>query len=87
MADAGKSELMQRLLGAGSEQGGSTEVNRPYGGLIVDGGMGTELKKMGVFKNLREYTTLWSAAALLHEEGRSLGLRPANRRSGQPADT
>jgi len=37
----------------------------------VDGGMGTELKKMGVFKNLREYTTLWSAAALLHEEGRS----------------
>ena len=32
--------------------------------------MGTELKAMGVFKSVSEYTTLWSAAALLHKEGR-----------------
>ena len=52
MADAGKSELMQRLLGAGSEQGDSSEESRPFGGLVVDGGMGTELKKTGCVGSL-----------------------------------
>lgn len=75
MADAGKSALIRRLLAepgcSEQQEGGGTEDNGlPFRGLVVDGGMGTELKKMGIFKNLREYTTLWSAAALLHEEGR-----------------
>jgi S-methylmethionine-dependent homocysteine/selenocysteine methylase len=56
-----KNNLLQRLS---TPRGGS------FNGLVVDGGMGTELKAKGVFKNTKEYTTLWSAAALLHEEGR-----------------
>jgi S-methylmethionine-dependent homocysteine/selenocysteine methylase len=55
-----KQQLLQRVLAG---QGGT-------GLVVVDGGMGTELKAQGVFKDLREYTTLWSAASLLHEEGR-----------------
>jgi len=38
--------------------------------LIMDGGMGTELKNRGAFPCLREYQQLWSAAALLNEKGR-----------------
>jgi S-methylmethionine-dependent homocysteine/selenocysteine methylase len=53
-------KLLQRL----------TQKGDGFNGLVLDGGMGTELKLQGVFKNLNEYTTLWSAAALLHEEGR-----------------
>jgi len=38
--------------------------------LIIDGGMGTELKNRGAFPCLREYQQLWSAAALLNEKGK-----------------
>lgn len=38
--------------------------------LIMDGGMGTELKNRGAFPCLREYQQLWSAAALLNEKGK-----------------
>jgi S-methylmethionine-dependent homocysteine/selenocysteine methylase len=40
--------------------------------LIIDGGMGTELKDRGAFPCLREYQQLWSAAALIKEEGRKI---------------
>jgi S-methylmethionine-dependent homocysteine/selenocysteine methylase len=40
--------------------------------LIIDGGMGTELKNRGAFPCLREYQQLWSAAALVKEESRKI---------------